>query len=76
MIKPIIRLYCIVWLIPVRTSGGSVPICIFTDVLKVPAIGKPIVNQDNNQPQRDENLSIGHLWADIETFASVIMLGY
>ena len=28
--------------------GGSVPFYIFTDILKTPALGVPIVNHDNN----------------------------
>jgi hypothetical protein len=29
--------------------GGSVPMYLFTDVLKTPVVGLPIVNHDNNQ---------------------------
>jgi acetylornithine deacetylase/succinyl-diaminopimelate desuccinylase-like protein len=55
--------------------GGSLPIYMFGDLLKVPIIGIPIANHDNNQHQPDENLRIGHLWTGIETYAAILMLG-
>jgi acetylornithine deacetylase/succinyl-diaminopimelate desuccinylase-like protein len=58
----------------IPTLGGSLPIYIFEDILKVPFIGIPVVNYDNNQHQPNENLRIGHLWQAIETFAAVILL--
>ncbi len=54
--------------------GGSLPIYMFGDLLKVPIIGIPIANHDNNQHQPDENLRIGHLWTGIETYAAILML--
>ncbi len=54
--------------------GGSLPIYLFSDLLKVPVIGVPIANHDNNQHQPDENLRIGHLWTGIETYAALIMM--
>ncbi|UCH96461.1 MAG: M20/M25/M40 family metallo-hydrolase [Candidatus Aminicenantes bacterium] len=58
----------------IPSLGGSLPIYIFEDVLKIPFIGIPVVNYDNNQHQPNENLRIGHLWQAIETFAAVIQL--
>lgn len=55
--------------------GGSLPITMFGELLKVPVIGLPIANHDNNQHQPDENLRIGHLWTGIETYAAILMLG-
>ena len=55
--------------------GGSLPIYMFGDLLKVPIIGLPIANHDNNQHQPDENLRIGNLWTGIETYAAILMLG-
>jgi acetylornithine deacetylase/succinyl-diaminopimelate desuccinylase-like protein len=60
--------------IKLPTLGGSVPLYVFTDILGVPTVGVPIVNHDNNQHSPDENLRIGHLWAGIETLASVMQV--
>lgn len=54
--------------------GGSLPIYLFSDLLKVPIIGVPIANHDNNQHQPDENIRIGHLWTGIETYAAILMM--
>ena len=37
------------------SMGASVPIYLFADIFKVPVIGLPIVNHDNNQHNFDEN---------------------
>jgi acetylornithine deacetylase/succinyl-diaminopimelate desuccinylase-like protein len=58
----------------IPSLGGSLPIYIFEDVLKVPFIVLPIANYDNNQHQPNENLRLGNLWRAIETFAAVIMM--
>ena len=55
--------------------GGSLPIYMFENTLKVPTIGVPIVNFDNNQHQADENLRLGQLWSGIETFAAILLMG-
>ncbi|MCK4766386.1 MAG: M20/M25/M40 family metallo-hydrolase [Candidatus Aminicenantes bacterium] len=54
--------------------GGSLPIYLFSDILKVPVIGVSIANYDNNQHQANENIRIGHLWRGIETFAALLMM--
>lgn len=56
------------------TLGGSVPLYQFTDVLKIPTVGIPIVNHDNNQHSPNENLRVGHLWSGIEIFASAMLI--
>jgi acetylornithine deacetylase/succinyl-diaminopimelate desuccinylase-like protein len=56
------------------TLGGSLPIYIFEDTLKIPIIGVSIVNHDNNQHQPDENLRLGNLWRGIETFTALLMM--
>jgi len=56
----------------VPTSGGSVPLYIFTDTLGVPTISLPIVNHDNNQHQPNENIRLGHFFQGIETFAAIL----
>ncbi len=56
------------------TLGGSVPLYLFTDVLRVPTVGIPIVNHDNNQHSPNENLRMGHLWSGIEILASAMLI--
>ena len=53
------------------TLGGSVPMYIFEN-LHIPWIGVPIVNYDNHQHSRDENLRLGHLWRGIEIYAALL----
>jgi len=57
--------------IQVPMLGGSVPMSMFTDTLKVPVIIVPIVNHDNNQHAAHENLRLQNLWDGIETFAAL-----
>ena len=56
------------------TLGGSVPLYIFTDFLKAPAIGVPIVNHDNNQHSANENLRLQNLWDGIEVMAAILTM--
>ena len=58
--------------IQVPMLGGSVPMVLFTDALKVPVIGIPIVNHDNNQHGINENLRLQNLWDGIEVFAALM----
>jgi acetylornithine deacetylase/succinyl-diaminopimelate desuccinylase-like protein len=55
----------------VPTLGGSIPIYVFTEVMKVPVIAVPTVNYDNNQHAADENLRLQNLWDGIEVFAGL-----
>lgn len=57
--------------IVVPILGGSVPMSMFTDTLKVPVIAVPIVNHDNNQHAAHENLRLQNLWDGIEVFAAL-----
>jgi acetylornithine deacetylase/succinyl-diaminopimelate desuccinylase-like protein len=59
-------------LVQVPMLGGSVPMSLFADTLKVPLIGVPIVNHDNRQHAADENLRLQNLWDGIEVFAALI----
>ena len=52
--------------------GGSVPIYLFADIFKVPVIGLPIANHDNNQHAANENLRLQNLWDGIETYAAML----
>jgi acetylornithine deacetylase/succinyl-diaminopimelate desuccinylase-like protein len=48
--------------------GGSVPMYLFTESLKAPIIGVPMVNHDNNQHGINENLRLQNLWDGIEVY--------
>ena len=52
--------------------GASVPMHLFGDIFKVPVIGLPIVNHDNNQHAANENLRLQNLWEGIETYATMM----
>jgi len=54
------------------TIGGSVGMADFFEVLQVPLISLPIVNHDNAQHAKDENLRLQNLWDGIELFAGVM----
>lgn len=59
-------------IIKLPTLGGSGPMYLFLDVLKVPAIGVPIVNHDNNQHAPNENLRLQNLWDGITIYAHLL----
>ncbi len=59
-------------LVQVPMLGGSVPMVLFADTLKVPLIGVPIVNHDNRQHAANENLRLQNLWDGIEVFAALM----
>ena len=52
--------------------GGSVPMYLFTEVLKTPVVGVPIVNHDNNQHAANENVRVQNLWDGIEIYAALL----
>jgi acetylornithine deacetylase/succinyl-diaminopimelate desuccinylase-like protein len=54
------------------TVGASGPAYLFEQVLKVPMIGLPIANYDDNQHSADENLRVQNLWDGIETYAALL----
>jgi len=57
--------------------GGSLPLYLFSDTLKVPLIAVPTVNYDNSQHAADENLRLQNLWDGIEVFAAIFArVGY
>ena len=59
-------------LLHVPTSGGSLPLYHFVEVLNAPLISLPIVNHDNNQHGANENLRLQNLWDGIELFAVML----
>jgi len=52
--------------------GASVPIYLFNDLFKVPVIGVPVVNHDNNQHAANENIRLQNLWDGIDTYAALL----
>jgi acetylornithine deacetylase/succinyl-diaminopimelate desuccinylase-like protein len=58
--------------VQVPMLGGSVPMSLFTDTLKAPMIGVPMVNHDNNQHGINENLRLQNLWDGIEIYAELM----
>ncbi|MEP1033049.1 M20/M25/M40 family metallo-hydrolase [Ekhidna sp.] len=61
-------------LILLPTLGGSLPLYLFTDELKKPAIILPIANHDNNQHAADENLRIENLWYGIKLMSALMTM--
>jgi acetylornithine deacetylase/succinyl-diaminopimelate desuccinylase-like protein len=57
-----------------RTSGGTVPIAPFIEVLGFPALGVPTVNFDNNQHSPNENVRLGHFFDSVVTFAAIFTM--
>ena len=55
-----------------RTSGGSVPISPFVNVLNIPAVGVPTVNKDNNQHSPNENIKLINYLKGIESFVGIL----
>ena len=55
-----------------RTSGGSVPISPFVNVLNIPAVGVPTVNKDNNQHSPNENIKLINYMEGIESFVGIL----
>jgi len=56
----------------VPTLGGSLPLSIFADALDAPLVTVPIVNHDNSQHAKDENLRLQNLWDGIELYAAIM----
>ncbi len=52
--------------------GASVPIYLFDDLFKVPVIGLPITNHDNNQHAANENLRLRNLWDAVNLYAAMM----
>jgi acetylornithine deacetylase/succinyl-diaminopimelate desuccinylase-like protein len=56
------------------TIGGSLPLSIIEETLGVPTITFSIVNHDNNQHAKDENLRLQNLWSGMETLAALLTM--
>jgi acetylornithine deacetylase/succinyl-diaminopimelate desuccinylase-like protein len=56
----------------VPTSGGSLPLHHFTEVLQAPLVTVPIVNHDNNQHAANENLRLQNLFDGMQVYAAIV----
>lgn len=56
------------------TLGGSLPLFLFEQYLKVKTICIPIANHDNNQHAENENIRLKNLFDGIETMAGLMMM--
>ncbi len=53
------------------TMGASLPLYMFEELLKLPIVGIPIANYDNNQHGQDENIRVGNLWYGMKLFSEL-----
>jgi acetylornithine deacetylase/succinyl-diaminopimelate desuccinylase-like protein len=54
------------------TMGGTVPMWVFTDVLKLPTLVVPYANQNNRQHGPNEHMKLEHLFQGIRTTAQLL----
>jgi len=54
------------------TMGGSVPMWVFTDILKLPTLLVPYANQNNRQHGPNEHMKLDHLFQGIRTTAQLL----
>ena len=55
-----------------RRSGAASRCTSSSEVFRVPVVGLPIANHDNNQHGADENLRLQNLWDGIAVYAGVL----
>jgi acetylornithine deacetylase/succinyl-diaminopimelate desuccinylase-like protein len=56
------------------TSGGSLPLFLFEQILQVPTLTVPSANHDNNQHAENENIRLQNIWDSIETMAAIMLM--
>ena len=56
----------------IRTMGGSIPISLIIDALRIPAAAVATVNIDNNQHSPNENLRLGNFFEGIVMLMAVL----
>ena len=56
------------------SSGGSLPLYLFENVLKANVVSVPVVNYDNNQHAENENVKVQYLWDGIEIMAAIMLV--
>jgi acetylornithine deacetylase/succinyl-diaminopimelate desuccinylase-like protein len=61
-------------IVKLPTMGGSVPLFMIDEQLRVPTILVPIANHDNNQHSFNENLRLQNLWDGIELMAALLAM--
>ncbi len=61
-------------LVLMPTLGGSLPLYLFTENLKMPVVIVPIANHDNNQHAPDENLRLANLWYGIDLMGELLTM--
>jgi acetylornithine deacetylase/succinyl-diaminopimelate desuccinylase-like protein len=61
-------------LVLIPSSGGSLPLVLFEEILNTKVITVPVVNYDNNQHAENENVRISYLWEGIETVAAIMAM--
>jgi acetylornithine deacetylase/succinyl-diaminopimelate desuccinylase-like protein len=54
------------------TLGGSIPMYLFEEILRVPVLGVPIANHDDNQHAANENLRLQNLWDGTLVYAGLL----
>jgi acetylornithine deacetylase/succinyl-diaminopimelate desuccinylase-like protein len=54
------------------TLGGSLPMYLFEETLRVPLVVLPMVNADNNQHAPDENIRLRNLFDGIVLFGTIM----
>ena len=60
--------------IKLPTMGGSTPLSMIEEILRVPTITVPIANHDNNQHSFNENVRVQNLWDGIELMAAMLAM--
>lgn len=56
------------------TSGGSLPLFHFEEVMQTPIVIVPIANHDNNQHAPDENIRIGNIWYGMDIYSEIFTM--
>ncbi|PYM40331.1 MAG: peptidase M20 [Candidatus Rokuibacteriota bacterium] len=54
------------------TMGGTVPMWVFTDILKIPTLLVPYANENNRQHGPNEHMKLDHLFQGIRTTAQLL----
>ena len=60
----------------IRMMGGTVPVDVLVNALKLPFLLVPTVNADNNQHAHDENMRMGNFITGTETVYSLLTTPY
>ena len=54
------------------SAGGSLPLSIVENNLRVPMINVPMANHDNNQHAENENIRLQNFWNGVETITAIL----